>query len=206
MLEHKYLQKFIDEVYLGYTSFCIWKQMNIQYASTKPNYTFLNKISDNLELAEYTRHHIIHQIIGSLKNTFLLTAARLCDPPRHVTKKEIAENISTKLILEKIDDPTLTKWMNSRLNEQKNYIDNLIEWRRKFLAHNDSKFKQKYVKAGTELFYATMHEFIVKIKQDHDPTVVWDENTLINIEKEVKIGVNNFFVIPDLVGDPDLNK
>jgi hypothetical protein len=132
-----------------------------------------------------------------------LTTARLLDPPQFRSKEITLDNISYQFVLNKIGNKSLKTWMNDQLHEQNLFFENIKLLRNKFLAHNDTEFDEKPIQAGTEIFYARMHEFIVKIKQKHDPTIVWDENTLISIEKETKIGVHNIFCHPRVGRDPD---
>jgi hypothetical protein len=133
-------------------------------------------------------------VIISLQDSWILSIARLLDPP-YVIRDQDKRNprLSVYYLLELIDDSYLEKMIKTILDGRKDFIDSIKEHRKNSLAHNSVYFENKKIEAGVEDFFKVLDDIITEIKDKKPHLKDCKSINLEHTEKLSKDGVEEIF-------------
>lgn len=198
MLDEKLLNKFIKEIEHVYQQFCVWKHTNNQM--TIHEAIFNAKVDrhwcDTSEafIAQNRQFQNFWTVtVPSLQHGWMISVSRLMDNASYGAKKNIRLNLSMKFIIQSLEDPTFSHQISSEIEKHKLFIENITDFRNKYLAHNDIHFSQTIISKGFEDYIECLLKCVDLIKASkpnlRDCLVI----DLDHIEKASKAGVDELF-------------
>ena len=188
MLDYKTLKKFVSKTNHAYQQFCVWMYSNNLFVEYQKKFNDVPMGED----CEYKNFWDV--IIPSLQHSWILSVARLVDPPYFGRDKNKEKpRLSIYYILELLDDHDLEKTIKDKLESHKNFTDSIKEHRDNFLAHNSVCFENKKIEAGVENFFEALDGIIVEIKDKKSHLKDCNDINLKHTEKLSKDGVEEIF-------------
>lgn len=171
MLDRETLNKFTRKANQGRNQFCVRMYTNngfSEYIKEKWEPKYYSENPDYFNKTNFWNIVLHWTIIPSLQHWFVLSIARLLDPPFFRNNPD-KKNLSIYYIKELLEDNILKWEIQNYLNEQREFIDSIKKLRDTFLAHNniEQEFEEKKIKSGIELFFENLNKIIIKIKEKY---------------------------------------
>ena len=196
MLDKEILNNFTKEASKAWQQFCVWKYSSNNFIECQKE--FNKSIKDGFCFSEEETidnsckyKNFWDVIIYSLQGSWILSIARLIDPPYFLGDKD-KPRLSIYYILELLDDDFKQK-LKDELNNFAEFIESIKKCRDNFLAHNSIDYSDNNIKAGVEDFFSTLNCFIKRIKDKYPHLKECNDINLIFTEGLSKAGVKEVF-------------
>ncbi len=168
MLEKKVFDNFITECQKAWQQFCVWKYANNYFAKRQDEFNKIVKDGFSSSEEDAIKNsckckNFWDVVIPSLQHSWILSVARLIDPPYFKNDKD-KSRLSIYYIIELLDDNELGQVIKNELNNQKDFLESMKTQRDGFIAHNSIGYNNKNIKAGVENFFNRLDNTINKIK------------------------------------------
>lgn len=168
MIDQKILNEFSSKINHAHQQFCIWWYANNEFAKHQGEW---NKIAKPglFTTEEFSRDkgceykNFWDVVIPSLQHSWILSLARLFDPPYFLGKKE-KPRLSIDYILGLLDDAPLVQIIRDRIKKYNATVQSLKVHRDNFLAHNSIDSKSTKIEAGVEGLFEELDNVISDIK------------------------------------------
>ena len=131
--------------------------------------------------------------LPSLQHGWIISIARLMDEAYFDPKKNTKPNLSFKYILAQLNDAEIDKQVETRQVGHKKFIDSILDWRNKYVAHNDINFSEEKINKGFEDYVEFLLKCIEEIKHKHPHLKDCSQIDLAHIEKISEAGVGEIF-------------
>lgn len=194
MLDKKILDDFTKKANKAWQQFCVWMYSYNNFVKYQDefNQTVKNGLYFSQEEAinnscKYKNFWDV--VIPSLQHSWILSVARLIDPPYFQNKPRL----SIYYILELLDDNDLKQDIETELNRQKEFLESIKNQRNDFIAHNSITRADETIKAGVENFFYKLECIIKRIKDKKPHLKECDNINLDFSEKLTEAGVKEIF-------------
>jgi hypothetical protein len=198
MLEENTLSAFISQVDHTYQQFCVWKYANNQMVvheerfNTKVNQSWCNTTEELI--ANNRRFQNFWTVtLPTLMHGWMLSVSRLMDDAYFDPKKKTKPNLSMNYIIDLLNDRFLAAEIAMEVDKHQEFVQNIIDWRHKYLAHSDVSFSNKIVKKGFEDYIECLVRCIEKIKTSDARLKSCTTINLQHIDAVSRMGVAEVF-------------
>lgn len=196
MLTKEILNKFSNNANKWRTQFCVRMYTNNYFSKYQKQ--FNSEVKDWL----YTDDDAIGNsckyknfwdtVIPSLQHWWILSIARLVDPPffrQDINKK----NLSIYYIIDLIENEELKLDIKNKLSLHKDFVKSIKELRNTFLAHNNIGEINNIIPAGIEDFFEELNSIILNIIEEYPYLKDCNDLNLIYTNKLSEAWVKELF-------------
>lgn len=170
MLDTKLLNEFVAEVDHTYQQFCVWKHANNRMVVHEKKFNEKIDRSWSVTTEEFIAKNRKFQnfwtvTLPTLQHGWMLSVSRLMDDAYFDPKKKTKPNLSMSYVVDRLKDPSLAAKIELEIDKSQEFIQNITDWRNKYLAHNDVHFSEPIIKKGFEDYMECLVHCIEMIKK-----------------------------------------
>ncbi len=198
MLDVKTLEEFVKEVGDVWGQFCVWKHTNNKLAVHPPQFEKDIDRSWSLTADDFIAKNRKFQnfwtvTLPSLQHGWMISVARLMDEAFFDPKKKTKPNLSLKYVVELLQDLVINEVVTQQEAQHQPFVTSILEWRHKYLAHNDLNFSADRISKGFEDYIEFLVTLVEKIKASHPELRSCSKLDLTHIDRVTEAGVNEIF-------------